>query len=1061
MITIRELLDAHYEGQYSDAGLAWGGKASDYGSVISEKMGQGFRPVLVELDNDIGLDTNTVEIVDHHGKAAGNDKPTSLEQVYHLLGKSFDDASEEHKAVAANDRGYVYELRNQGFSKERIRSIREKEWTITGITADQISQAECAIRNRLECLKGFITVESENDRASLIADLLLNEFSDRWELGDVPACAIEPEILLVEGPTEWNLYAAGRIIEAFVKRYPLDGAWSGGALPDRGFWGAPKAVLRSSRDDLIETIKEQTAAPRPCASGSVKEDVWLLSAEPSGSLARDPGSFTQFILPVAYSPHIDDADDPSVVYKQISFEEFETGSSVDERNASDPASESTCEYKTTSKDEHHNSDPELTYERRRYFTEETGNMLYQHSAWFELRGCSAAAEAFHFYSQNTRRTIRLQWSRPKIVLFNWSVARAMADRCRQDVGHPLHIQGNTHFNPMLNAFVILEIHPVEPITLAELMEFNETFRHLQVPFEKYYAKRLAEPYADLLDRGFPWEVGGKGSLELDKAQGPNSDKTPADRLTWGKWLDLLEFPVRDESKGFPTHYRVVPRDWIKDAELATLHRSWAKQEHALKPAEPKALVWSCAVMSKEAQSARAGLLDRQERGVKKRTPAANGRALYRVRRPNGAERQSKGSATSSPRERNVRAGDWIRFLNIDCPAPPGKDDALIRHEHLLEASEYEKQWAERESITYQRWAHWGSLYGFTGHSGCAFLPDGRDPPFWRQWRTIYRDQALFLLYERATLFRFSRSISSLTQIRFEAEGGPDMEKQRADRHFETDFGGLRRHFVSFANLYQFPLLSTEQQSLEMYNAQRAALDVDPLYKEVQSQIDNAHAYASLASQRRATDLTTIITVLGIPLLVAGLLASLLGMDMAVPYAAVIDLASRIGGADLVDAISSSSGLVRVALWLSAVLVVLIPIRLFENRLVDFASSPALRVRRSIGRVLTAVAAILVFTVASVLIYKGIMVEHKAIGIATIAVGSALLLLLLWPLHLLRRTWNAIGSATGDWQICRAWRAFRSKPRPKLPLSRQFTEIIERQIEAESEFENRSSKKELK
>jgi hypothetical protein len=1019
MVTIRDLLAEAGIETVSDRNLGWGAKASQYGDEIAQRLSEGYKPVLIELEEDIGFESEQVEIVDHHGDRAGKDAPTSLQQVYKLLGLDFEQAPEEHRAVAANDRGHVPELREQGFSAERIRSIREKEWAVKGITQEEMTQAVNAIRQYLEISLGVVIVRCmEHDRSFLIADLLLEEFSDRWRGDEIPSEAIEPAILLVEGPSEWNLYGPGWAIEALKDRYPIEQTWDGGALPLRGYWGASKTVVSASSEALINAIDKK----RLQTTGRDAEEIWLLTPEDAGSIERSPGSLTQFILPIAYEPERLDSIDSAICYEPLDLFKPRTEYNSSNDRLDDVLNSGGSQGTSTQDDD---QDLELLYERRRYFTEETGNMLYQHAGWFELKGLDFSAETLSFQSQATRRSIRFRISRPRLVLFNWSVSRKLANRSPgESTGHDGPATSE-YSNPLLNGFLILEIFPEEPITLAEIREFNETFRHVQMPYEAYASNLLESRYRRLYAKGFPWPQRASGSL--------------GQRITSGKWLDLLEFPVCERFSAKKRYYRVVPREWIASAAEVTSHDAWAGQDHALKPAEPKSLVWSCAVLSENVQRARSRLLSRREQLYTLRA-----KFTHRSRR-RGPEHQpaslgDKSLKSPSRRQQNIRAGDWIGFLNIDLP--PGRPP--VRHEQLLEASGYEKQWAEQESVTYQRWAHWGTLFGFTGHSGCAFLPGTKEPPFWRQWRTIYRDQALFLLYERATLFRFSRSISSLTQRRLEAESGTERDKRGANQQFEKDFEELRRHFVSFANLYQFPLLSTEQQSLEMYHAQRKALNVDPLYAEVQSQIDNAHAYASLTSQKKAAQLTTVITVLGIPLLLAGLIASVFGMDMAVPYAALHDLVSKTGGDRMASTLDDSSGFVRFGLWLGAVLAVLLPVRLFENRLIDFSQANNHGLTRSL-QVLWRLVGLALFVVLIVMFVR-LVAGPVPLKFGVFALAGVLV---AWLAYLLLRIKSAARTFWATASIREALKMFFLGPSEALSLSKKFSEIIRRELESQA------------
>lgn len=161
---------------------------------------------------------------------------------------------------------------------------------------------------------------------------------------------------------------------------------------------------------------------------------------------------------------------------------------------------------------------------------------------------------------------------------------------------------------------------------------------------------------------------------------------------------------------------------------------------------------------------------------------------------------------------------WLRLLNIDGPGWDA-DITPVKGEFLT-------TWLKER--TYQRWAP-GSLYGFTPHSGAAWLPDTRswdDPtPLQQHFHTLYFDQLTLMLYLRSALFGFSRDISLLTR-----------RMQRRETTGTTEFSRLERQFSVFTNLYQFPLLSHQQQALEMYVKLRNAMDIDDFYKEVQDEL---------------------------------------------------------------------------------------------------------------------------------------------------------------------------------------------------------------------------------
>jgi hypothetical protein len=118
-----------------------------------------------------------------------------------------------------------------------------------------------------------------------------------------------------------------------------------------------------------------------------------------------------------------------------------------------------------------------------------------------------------------------------------------------------------------------------------------------------------------------------------------------------------------------------------------------------------------------------------------------------------------------------------------------------------------------------------------------------DPPLWRHFREMYFDQVLLILYIRMVLFRFSTQLSLISA------------HARDSHHFSwsdwgEDFERLRQDFALFTNLYQFPLLSNQQQGIEMYALARKCMDVDDLFREVKEEIQGTTDYLM---QKRAQE----------------------------------------------------------------------------------------------------------------------------------------------------------------------------------------------------------------
>lgn len=225
-----------------DKGLPWhAARASAYAVEIAAALAEGVRPVLVELAPDLpAAALEHCVIVDHHGVLAGADRPTSLEQVFRLLGLPRTAWTRWLALVAANDRGWIPELEAMGASKAEIEAIRAEDRAAQGVTAAEEAAAERALASRETRLGGSLTlVHLPHARTSPVFDRLALE-----------ADPAEPPDTLVVSPTGLDFSGGGKRVLALASAYP-DG-WSGGALPERGFWGhaAPLPAL----DAVLATI---------------------------------------------------------------------------------------------------------------------------------------------------------------------------------------------------------------------------------------------------------------------------------------------------------------------------------------------------------------------------------------------------------------------------------------------------------------------------------------------------------------------------------------------------------------------------------------------------------------------------------------------------------------------------------------------------------------------------------------------------------------------------------------------------------------------------------------
>jgi hypothetical protein len=203
---------------------------------------------------------------------------------------------------------------------------------------------------------------------------------------------------------------------------------------------------------------------------------------------------------------------------------------------------------------------------------------------------------------------------------------------------------------------------------------------------------------------------------------------------------------------------------------------------------------------------------------------------------------------------------WVKVLNSD----KAWDSNL-----QIPAAAFEKEWVRER--TYQRWADAGSLYGFTYHSGAAWIPPYREPPLAEHFRWLYFDMAILLLYIRVSLFDFSKRITELTLKHQRSALLP-----QSDDSWMEEYTKLRRDYLHFTNIYQYPLITNQQQGLEMYAILRKQMDIQTMFDEVATDINAGHEFFNMLQAKSQVDSTVLlqkVATVGLPLsILAGALA---------------------------------------------------------------------------------------------------------------------------------------------------------------------------------------------
>jgi hypothetical protein len=212
----------------------------------------------------------------------------------------------------------------------------------------------------------------------------------------------------------------------------------------------------------------------------------------------------------------------------------------------------------------------------------------------------------------------------------------------------------------------------------------------------------------------------------------------------------------------------------------------------------------------------------------------------------------------------VEIAPWIKLLNVDHHQPKAP----------FKASAFEAEWAKQR--TYLRWAHCGTLHGFTTHSYAWLYTNGTSEE-WNQklasdFRTHYTDLTLYSYYLRQVLMRFNARLFLITK-NLHHHTSDEKLLSEARKHY----GQLREQYLVFENLYRFPLLSTQQLPLEMYEIQQRELDVDVLYQEMSQQIQNSDEFFAAkiaASQAESLEKINYLVILSTAVSIVSAVAAL-------------------------------------------------------------------------------------------------------------------------------------------------------------------------------------------
>ncbi|NUO10021.1 MAG: hypothetical protein HUU08_15335 [Candidatus Brocadia sp.] len=200
--------------------------------------------------------------------------------------------------------------------------------------------------------------------------------------------------------------------------------------------------------------------------------------------------------------------------------------------------------------------------------------------------------------------------------------------------------------------------------------------------------------------------------------------------------------------------------------------------------------------------------------------------------------------------------DWYRFIFVDGNYANIENDAM-KYDLI-------------RSHTYARWAKFGSLFGMSRYS-FVLLCSTDAPSYLKQhMKSMYYQMAMIVLFQRAMLLKFAEDIDDLT-LCFEVGKLSTDLKEKSDR--------LHGEFIKFINKYWFVEVTPQEQGIEIYNQWMGLLNLEKLYNEVQKEVSELAGYVENKIEAETNSRVAMITYVGFPVLILGLITGILQCDV--------------------------------------------------------------------------------------------------------------------------------------------------------------------------------------
>ena len=194
--------------------------------------------------------------------------------------------------------------------------------------------------------------------------------------------------------------------------------------------------------------------------------------------------------------------------------------------------------------------------------------------------------------------------------------------------------------------------------------------------------------------------------------------------------------------------------------------------------------------------------------------------------------------------------EWYKFVFVD-----GKEKGIHNAEMM------EKLIAPH---TYARHVEDGSLYGMSRYSFVCLCKEDNEKTYHEiikgHMQSMYFRMAILVILQRAILLKFSEDIGAIA-------------KDFDGKTVIDDASVLHGNFIKYINKYRTLEASPQEQGIEIYNQWMDIFDIERLFQEAQREISDMAEYIENKIESNRNDKMAIITIIGVPLAIIGLILS--------------------------------------------------------------------------------------------------------------------------------------------------------------------------------------------